>query len=110
MKCGYRTEVLTDSRALELLLIDGAPDVISLDLSMPDVNGLDAVETILGRVKFAGQVIIVSGHPTCLRQHVCGVAQTHGLNVAGHFPKPINTADFASLLRDMERARRSRPN
>ena len=105
-RCGYSTEVMTDSRALELILMDGAPDVLCLDLSMPGVNGLDAVEA-LGRVKFGGQVIIVSGHPTCLRQHVSSVAKTHGLNVAGHFQKPINTADFARFLRGVEVVRRN---
>ena len=108
-KCGYSTQVMTDSRALQLLLLDGAPDVICLDLSMPDVNGLDAVEA-LGRIKFAGQVIIVSGHPTCLRQHVTSVGKTHGLNVAGHFQKPINTADFAKFLKTMGADRRNGTN
>jgi CheY-like chemotaxis protein len=100
-RCGYATDVLTDSRALDLVMMNGAPDVICLDLSMPDVNGLDAVEA-LARVKFGGQVIIVSGHPTCLRQHVSSMAKTHGINVAGHFQKPINTAEFARFLRDVQ--------
>lgn len=103
-KCNYSTDVLTDSRALELVLIDGTPDVISLDLSMPEVDGLQAVD-VLRRARFAGHLMIVSGHPTCMRQHVSGVAKTGGLKVAGHFQKPINTADLARVLKDLEHDR-----
>ncbi len=103
-KCNYSTDVLTDSRALELVLIDGTPDVISLDLSMPEVDGLQAVD-VLRRARFADHLMIVSGHPTCMRQHVSGVAKTGGLKVAGHFQKPINTADLARVLKELEHDR-----
>ena len=106
-KCDYTTNVLTDSRALERVLVERAPDIISLDLSMPEVDGLQALD-VLRRAKFAGYVMIVSGHPTCMRQHVSGVAKTGGLKVAGHFQKPINTAELARVLKDLKRDRLKR--
>ena len=99
-RCGYAAQVMTDSRALEGVLVDRLPDVVSLDLSMPEVDGLEVLD-VLRRAEFAGHVIIVSGHPTCMRRHVSDVAKRRGLNVAGHFYKPINTADLARLLKDV---------
>jgi YesN/AraC family two-component response regulator len=71
---------------------------------MPEVDGLQVLD-VLRRAEFAGHVIIVSGHPTCMRRHVSGVAKGQGLNVAGHFYKPINTADLARLLKNVETGR-----
>jgi CheY-like chemotaxis protein len=99
-RCGYFAEVLTDSHGLESMLASVMPDVITLDLSMPAMNGLEVLE-LLRRQKFGGRLIIISGHPTCMRQHVSSIARTAGLTVAGQFQKPISTAELSLLLNEV---------
>lgn len=97
-KLGYSVSALSDSRALCLVLLDRHPDVITLDLSMPHIDGIQAFD-ILRNSRFRGQLIIISGHPTCLRQHACQLATSHGLRVAGHFQKPIGSKKLRDLLK-----------
>jgi CheY-like chemotaxis protein len=96
-RSGYSGSALRDSRALGLVLLNEHPNVITLDLSMPEIDGIEALE-ILRNSRFRGHLIVVSGHPTCMRQHACEPAKSYGLRVAGHFHKPIALKD-GDLLR-----------
>lgn len=98
--CGYSARMLTDPRALGEALHENGAEVVTLDLSMPESDGIEILDR-LRDVGFRGHLIIVSGHRECLRQYACEMAKTNGLNVAGHFEKPIRLQALGSLLKSL---------
>ncbi len=51
----------SDGRALVESVLAASPDVIVVDISMPELNGLDAIRKIKAR-GFAGAVVLLSSH------------------------------------------------
>ena len=98
--CGYSTRMMTDTRSLGDTLKQNGADVVTLDLSMPDADGIETLH-VLREVSFSGHLIIISGHRECLREYACETAKTNGLKVAGHFEKPIRLQALRELLRSL---------
>jgi CheY-like chemotaxis protein len=80
--CGYSTRMMTDTRSLGDALKQNGAEVVTLDLSMPDADGIETLDVLRG-VSFSGHLIIISGHRECLREYACEMAKTNGLKVAG---------------------------
>jgi CheY-like chemotaxis protein len=98
--CGYSTRMMTDTRSLGDTLKRNDADVITLDLSMPDADGIETLN-LLRDAGFRGHLIIISGHRECLREYACEVAKTNGLKVAGHLEKPIRLQALRELLKSL---------
>jgi CheY-like chemotaxis protein len=96
--CGYSTRMMTDTRSLGDMLKRNDADVITLDLSMPDTDGIETLN-LLRDAGFHGHLIIISGHRECLREYACEVAKNNGLKVAGHLEKPIRLQALRDLLK-----------
>lgn len=79
------------------LVVDWAPDVIALDLLMPEMDGVEVMAK-LSDLECDANLIITSGvGPKVLR--AAGLsASGHGLNVLGVLPKPFSSAKLRSLL------------
>ena len=99
-RLGYYARGIIDPRELRHAVNESNPDVITLDLSMPNTDGLE----VLGHLKemhFAGHLLVISGHRECLRERVCHWAKVYGLQVTGHLEKPISLpllSDWLSRL------------
>jgi len=98
--CGYSTRMMTDARSLGDMLKQNDADVITLDLSMPDVDGIKTLD-LLRDAGFRGHLIIISGHREFIREHACEVAKTNGLKVAGHLDKPVPLQALRELLKSL---------
>jgi two-component system chemotaxis response regulator CheY len=96
-KCGYESRPISDTRQLSDLLQTWTPDVISLDLCMPEEDGIVVLST-LEQAGFAGHVLIISGQDSWLRQSASRLAAARGLKVSADFSKPLDLAAFRNLL------------
>jgi len=96
-KAGYTARGVTNPRCLTDEVKENKPDVVTLDLSMPEADGLETLD-FLRDADFRGRLIIISGHRECLREHVCKWAKTYGFDVAGNLEKPLRLQALSDLL------------
>ena len=85
-KCGYEARPMTDLRPLRSVLEEWKPDVLTLDLVMPQEDGI-AILSVLKESQFSGTLIIISGQDDWLRETAGRLASASGLNVAHHLVK-----------------------
>ena len=102
-KCGYEARPMTDLRPLRSVLEEWKPQVLTLDLVMPQEDGI-AILSTLKDSKFAGTLIIISGQDDWLRETAGRLASACGLNVAHHLSKPIDLKDLRGVLTTLQDA------
>jgi CheY-like chemotaxis protein len=93
---GYRSVTVHDGQHLDRVLAQG-PQVIVLDLSMRNVDGIDTIGRLVD-LAYTGKVVLISGqHPSILIA-VQTIARMRGLHVAGVLGKPIRAQTLTDLL------------
>ena len=97
LKCGYEAFPLTDARALRDSIGYWRPHVMTLDLCLPNLDGIELF-SLLRANQFQGHIIIVSGQPEWFREQATKLASQAGLKVSTHLGKPIHLAELRSLL------------
>ena len=95
--CGYEAELVCDSQLAVDLARAWKPEVITLDLGMPVVDGVDILLR-LHDIGFAGGVIIISGQGRQQREYAVNIARTRGLKVLDHLAKPVALHALRGLL------------
>lgn len=58
---GYRVRAAQDGREALRLVEESAPDLVILDLAMPEMNGVELLQALAAR-DYAGRTMILSGH------------------------------------------------
>lgn len=58
---GYRVRAAKDGREALRLVEESSPDLVILDLAMPEMNGVELLRALAAR-DYAGRTIILSGH------------------------------------------------
>jgi two-component system, chemotaxis family, chemotaxis protein CheY len=96
-RCGYEAQPIDDPAILPKLLRDWKPDVLTLDLSMPQEDGMSVLSS-LGESQFAGSIVIISGHDSWLRKAARRLAVGRGLNVADDLEKPVDISSLRQIL------------
>ena len=96
-KCGYEARAISDARSLPELVKDWNPTVITLDLCMPEEDGIVVLST-LQEAGFAGDLFIVSGQDNWLRNTAGRLASALGLKVTGDFCKPVDLKALRAAL------------
>jgi two-component system chemotaxis response regulator CheB len=96
-KCGYEARSLSDTKGLRKILRDWKPQVLTLDLCMPEADGI-ALLSVLKENGFDGHLVIVSGQDGWLRKAAARLAQGRGLRVAQDIEKPVDLATLRQLL------------
>ena len=102
VQCGYEGLPITNADSLADAVARWRPDVVTLDIGMPNVDGADAL-ALLSDVNFKGQVIIVSGKPDWQRKLVADLGLRLGLAIAANEQKPVDIARLRRLLLGISR-------
>jgi CheY-like chemotaxis protein len=96
-KCGYDARSMTDPSTLARVLSEWQPQVLTLDLCMPDEDGI-SVLTLLTQSGFSGHLLIISGQDEWFRKTASRLASARGLNVAEDLCKPVDLKALRELL------------
>lgn len=88
-------------RALSHLVDAGAPDVMLLDLKMPEMSGTEMLRQ-LAEHKYTGAVIFVSGADRDTIAVAEGLANYRDLNILGHIVKPMTPDKLGGFLDKLE--------
>ena len=100
-KCGYEARAVTQINGLSELIAEWKPTVLSLDLGMPEEDGVSALARLQDS-GFSGSLVIVSGQDRALRQIAQRLADARGINVAGDMQKPVNVGELSRLLTELQ--------
>ena len=100
-KCGYDARSLTDPRSLRVVLGDWRPEVITLDLCMPEEDGIGTFATLQDS-GFHGELLIISGQDDWLRKTASRLASARGLRVAADLSKPVDLSVLRDLLAKLQ--------
>jgi DNA-binding NtrC family response regulator len=103
-KIGYEVQSLTDPRSLRAVLENWKPEIITLDLCMPEEDGIGIFAT-LHESGFQGELIIISGQDDWLRKTASRLASARGLRVAADLSKPVDLSVLRSLLAKLQTER-----
>ena len=99
--CGYEARFISDPRAVPQILQDWKPDVLTLDLCMPDRDGFSVLAT-LKDIGFKRSLVIISARDDWLRKAACQLAEVNGIEFTSHLEKPINLRALRDLLNTLQ--------
>ena len=100
---GYEVDIAENGESAKRSVRMRSPDLILLDIWMPDIDGISLLKEFTGRLKISAPVIMMSGHGT-----VETAVEATRLGAIDFIEKPLS---LAKLLHTVEHAleQRSRP-
>jgi len=94
---GYDVIVTHEVGAFERAIEEHAATHVTIDLNMPDTDGIEVMRRLADR-GFLGSVIISSGLERRVLEAAERSAVEHGLHFAGVLPKPFRAVELRRLL------------
>jgi EAL domain-containing protein (putative c-di-GMP-specific phosphodiesterase class I)/FixJ family two-component response regulator len=94
---GFKSAFVTRAKEFFMELDQMSPDIITIDLVMPDLDGVEIMRLLAER-NCRAKIIISSGMGTRVLYAAQRSAQEHGLNIAGIVSKPISKDALRSLV------------
>ena len=99
-RCGYEAFATSDSRGVVELIRQLDPDILAVDICMPNVDALDLFK-MLAADKYRGNIIIVSGQDQSTLYSAASFAASLGLNQPKTMQKPLNFQDLRAWLHSL---------
>ena len=94
---GFEVRVVNRAREFKTAYTEFAPDVIVLDLVMPEMDGFEVLDYLRSCLSEA-HIILLSGADATWLRMAGELGSLHGLKVAGVLAKPFRVADLRRLL------------
>lgn len=101
--CGFDVFVTTEAEAFRQAFLGCRPQVIAMDLSMPDYDGVQLLR-FLADHSCEAQILIISGFDRRVVETVTRLGGELSLNIAGSILKPIRAAELRSILAPLRHA------
>jgi len=102
-RCGYEGFATSDSRGVLNLTNALKPDVVAVDICMPNIDAYELFE-MLAEANYAGEILIASGQEEKILSETRKFAESLGLKVRSTHQKPL---DFGALRHVLEAGRES---
>lgn len=96
-RCGFEAFATSDSRGVISLTKALAPDVMAVDINMPNVDAA-ALFRLLAEARFSGRILIVSGEDEAVLRRMQAEAETLGLVVPHVQQKPLDFGKLRQML------------
>ena len=96
---GFEAEFVTSAEAFFPKLAEWNPDIVTIDLVMPELDGVEIMRMLAER-KSRARIVILSGMGTRVLEAAQRSAQEHGLSIAGIVSKPVSREALHALLRE----------
>jgi DNA-binding response OmpR family regulator len=93
---GYAVSALSDPNLFKDAYAEFKPDVIVLDMVMPDIEGIELVQW-LAEQNCLARILIVTGYNPYYGKMALGLGEVRGLKVETH-QKPISLATLREAL------------
>jgi DNA-binding response OmpR family regulator len=102
--CGYHVIAVSDAARFKSELETNSPDLIALDLTMPDTDGVELLR-FLAAEGCTALVLIISGYSDRMVSTAVRLGEALGLNMAGVLHKPIGIAKLRATLVGLDQSR-----
>ena len=93
---GYEALALSDPNRFKDAFAESQPDVIVLDMVMPDIEGIELIQW-LAEQGCKAKILVVTGHTSYYGKMALGLGEVRGLIVETH-QKPISLATLRDAL------------
>ena len=97
LRCGFDARTTSEPGTVKDLLVNWKPDVVTLDICMPEADGI-VLLSLLQDIQFAGHVIIISGQDDWFRKVAVKLADTRGVKILQDLQKPVDIGVLRQLL------------
>ena len=96
-RCGFEVKTTVDPIAFRDLYRAFRPDVVILDLAIPDSDGIDLLHFLVEE-GCSAKVLIMSGFPAGVQEAAKRLGEVRGLNMGEMMPKPLRAAELRAIL------------
>jgi DNA-binding response OmpR family regulator len=101
--CGFDVETTTHADGFKIAYEAFRPDLIGLDLAIPDCDGIELIRYLADANCGAG-VIVISGMDRKMLNIATQLGIARGLKMAGVISKPMRVAEVRALFSKAARA------
>jgi len=95
--CGYRVDTTADPEIFKSILRNGRPNVVIVDLQMPDCDGVELLE-YLADMRSSAAIVLSSGFDNRVLTITNELGRQLGLNMANALPKPVRMSALRAIL------------
>jgi CheY-like chemotaxis protein len=99
--CGYEAAVTSDPEAFMDAVAAREPDVIALDLSMPEVDGIELLR-FLATARCRARILIISGFDPRVLETAGELGAKLGLDIRATLTKPLRVAELRAAIDSLE--------
>ncbi|WP_341703741.1 response regulator [Ferrovibrio sp.] len=96
-KAGYMVRLTDSPDGFRDLCATFQPDLICLDIVMPQEDGIELIRWLAGSGSRAA-VYIMTGHSPAFARAAVEIGRSRGLNIAGILQKPVSLATLRDIL------------
>lgn len=98
---GFEPTLTSDNRVFRDSFVNERPDMVCLDLGMPDMDGVELLR-FLADQGYTAPVLIISGFDRRVLETAFRLGEALGLNMAGPLGKPVRFEEIEGLLNELK--------